>query len=345
MKKCLSFRTKPSSLSICAVLGILTFPSLFFSCNNTVVIDKQDVNLELKNDLLPEKVIVYNEVNFKHQPMEAWTEGVDSVYLESLNQQVLDSDVKYYSSNVLYDPITRLDMSKQDVLANMDVASAYGVSALYFVESWRFNKALYQLDKTIESWSPVFVYDKIMDGQAQTVKKLLYDVWGTSKVNPKQERLMAENMTYEVNFVSEHETSEFLNLEKLVNLIVMPVVEGQKKAYDFYDHTEIPLDELLAILGHRVDSVEEYDSRDKTYNWHIIESEINLNTIAAFIFVEDWYIDEATFTIRKKVKSIAPVIIETLVDEDEEVFERKRIAFKINLFEKQEKEEKDHKKS
>lgn len=333
------------NLTTFASLGILTISSLFFSCNNTVAIDKQDTNSELKNDLLPEKVIVYNEVNFKSQPMEEWTGGVDSVYMESLNHKVLDSDIKYYSSNVLYDPITRIEMNKKDVLLNMDRPDAEGISALYFVESWSFSKANYQFNKMVESWSPVYVYDRIINGESLKAKKLLYDVWGNSQANEKTDQLIAENMTYEVNFVSEHETNEFLNLEKLMDLIVMPVVNGEKKAYDFYEHTEMPMEEILTVLGHSIDSVEEYDSKNEVYTWTIMESDINLNNIQALIFVEDWYMDEVTFTIRKKVKSIAPVILETFVDEDEEVFERKRIAFKINLLEKLQKEEKDHKKS
>jgi len=329
-----------------SILSLLVLSCLFIACNNSVVIDHQKA--DQKNDLLPEKVIVYSEVNFKTQPMEEWTDGVDSNYMDALNMSVLNSDVEYYSSNVMYDTKTRLDMNKQDVLLNMEEENSEGISALYFVESWNFNKANYKFDKTVESWAPVFEYYRIKNGEAFKHKKLLYDVWSSDAASVSNEKLIAHDMTYEVNFVSEHETNEHLNLEKLVDLIVLPVVEGKKKAYDFYEHIEMPLHEVMAILGHSVDSVEEYDARDNSYTWHVIENDINLNNITAFIFIEDWYMDEKTFTLRKKVKAIAPVIQETLVDEDEEVFERKRIAFKVNLLEKLEKlvkPEEDHKKS
>ena len=77
--------------------------------------------------------------------------------------------------------------------------------------------------------------------------------------------------------------------------------------------------------------MEVYNQETDKYSWEIRTTEISYIDVKAFIFVEDWFIDTKTFAIKKIVKSIAPVIVTSRIDEDGDLFEVKRIAFVVNL--------------
>ncbi len=304
----------------------------FLSCTNSKDVNIEDQKkdqLSVQNDLLPKKVIVYNEVNFKQQSIPDWIKGVDSVFMNKLNNKVLESDVAYYSSNIYYDPNTKIEMTKEDVLSNMNAEGM--ISSLYFVESWSFDKQNYQFKKNIETWSPVFQFYKRDTGKidsTQIVKKLLYDIWGEATSN---ERIIAKDIIYEVKLNSENKTNEYLNVEAFANMIIEPVISGEIKSYDFFDESELNPMRVKRFFGYSVDTVETENPISGEVEQEILTAEASFLGVEAFVFVEDWYIDTLSYQIRKQVKSIAPVSLETKVDEDGEVYEVKRIAFKVNL--------------
>ena len=319
------------------IVYLVLFSTLLIACNN-VKENKQEasesINVEQnkQNDLLPTKVIVYNEVNYKEQSIPEWLNGVDSNFMEQLNQKVIDSDLHLYSSNIYYEPDVKIDMTDDDIRFNIPEESE--ISALYFVESWSFNKASYTLEKYVESWSPVLeFYKKTSEGlvdSSRKAKKLLYDVRENTS---SEEQLIAENITYEVSLSSEHRTSDYLDLNKLVHLIVEPVINGEKKAFDFFERTEMTPMDVRYVFGYSVDSLEEEDP--VTGEWKTVEKEVHeedLSEVEAFIFVEDWYIDTKTFAIRKQVKAVAPVIVRIKLDETTgESYLSKKIAFLVNM--------------
>ena len=303
-----------------------------FSCTNS-----KDANLENQktdqlvgqNDLLPKKVIVYNEVNFKQQSIPNWTEGVDFVFMDKLNNRVLESDASYFFSNIYYYPNDKIETTKEEVHKNMYDGGI--ISSLYFVESWSFDKQNYRFKKNIETWSPVFQYYK-KDGDkidsTILVKKLLYDVWGDAN---SRERQIAKNITYEVNLSSENKTNEYLNVEDFANMIIEPVISGEIKSYDFFDENELDPMAVKRFFGYSVDTVETENPISGEIEQEIYKMEASFSGVEAFVFVEDWYIDTFSYQIRKQVKSIAPVFVETEIDEDGEAYEIKKIAFKVNL--------------
>ncbi len=310
-------------------LYILVLSSILISCNNTNQIKKttKSENQSLKNDLLPSKVIVYKEVNFRKQSIPEWTKGVDSIYMDQLNEAVLNSDVQLYSSNIEYLPNTKEKISHEDVHNNMKADGE--ISALYFIDSWAFDKKTYSFTKNVESWSPVLSFlKKNKNRNNETVlkksKMLLYDLRNNFEGDEKK---IAENITYEVSFNEGTPNNKYLDIEKLAKMIVDPVLNGKKKAYDFFEKTELKPIDIKYTLGYSLDSLEEENI--KTGEWEVkqVETPEDLSTIKAFIFVEDWYIDTTTFAIRKKVKSIAPVIIKTKIDSDGEAYQSKKIAF------------------
>lgn len=309
---------------------LLVLVSIIISCNTVDKKAESELNgtEATKNDLLPEKVIVYNEVNYNLQSIPEWLSGVDNAFFAQLNESVLQSEVQLYSSNVFYQPELIVKMTDEDVRNNM--TSGGEINAIYFIEEWSFNKKTYSLEKKIEAWSPVLEYYKEFEGVIDTtkkVKKLLYDV---RELAGSDEKLIAENMTYEVNFSSGN-NSEYLDLTKLVNLIVEPVIEGKVKSYDFFDKTELANIDVKQIFGYAVDSLEEQDPVTSKWVWKYIEHDMDFSEVEAFVFVEDWFIDTKTYAIRKKIKSIAPVVFRVRIDETGESYVSKRIAFSVNF--------------
>ena len=318
-------------------LFVFMFAVSILSCNNSN--NKETKNTKFvektttENALLPNKVIIYDEVNFSEQSIPEWISGVDSSLMTNLNKQVINSDIQVYSSTIYYEPDSKIKMTDKDILLNMETSIPGSISSLYFIESWFFDKDNYRLSKQIESWSPVYEYykenkDGVIDS-TQKVKKLLYDVRGSSE--KEDETLIAKNITYEVNFSENQKTNDYLNLNKLSHLIIDPVLNGKKKAFDFFDRTELDTMEIKQNFGYRLDSLEEEDPNTGKWIWKRHETKESLSDVEAFIFVEDWYLDNKTFAIRKEVKSIAPVIVKIKVDENGEAYTSKKIAFLVNL--------------
>ncbi len=204
------------------IIYLLGITILLFSCKQGVVTDKEDTKQEVtSNDLLPQSVIVYNEVNFKTHAFPEWVSGVDSIFMCELNEKVISSGLELYSSNIYYDLETKIIMTDDDIRVNMDADGL--INALYFIEKWSFNEASYSFGKEVVSWSPVHEFYKKTDDKIDSTKKskkLLYDLRSLPKT---KERKIAENITYEVDFSVEHKTNEFLNLEKFTHLILTKI--------------------------------------------------------------------------------------------------------------------------
>ncbi len=319
------------------LLYLLIFISigLLISCNNPKQNKSSNKTNETINNkaninaLIPDKVIIYDEVNFMQQSIHEWVLGVDTIFMTNLNEQVINSEIQLYSSNIYYDPDLKLEMTDKDIYLNMNTQGS--ISSLYFIENWNFNKNTYKLDKQIESWSPVYEFYKKYDGEidsSKKAKKLLYDVRTKLENNTK---LIAKNIIYEINFSEDRKTNDYLDLNKLSHLIIDPILTGDKKAVDFFEKTELKPIDIKYDLGYRLDSLEEENPNTGEWVWKRFETKEDLSNIEAFIFIEDWYLDTKTFAIKKEVKSIAPVIIKTKIDEDGESYISKKIVFLVNL--------------
>ena len=262
-------------------------------------------NNEIVNALLPSMTIVYNEVNYKKQANTEWTKGVDSLFMANLNKDILNSNIPLYeaaSGEYIIEDRIKTDANK----VRSNIRKDGEISAIYFTEAWSFDSTNYKLDKKVLKWSPVISYYKSVGNKisSEKTKRLLYDVTTSFEGN---EKLIASNITYEINFNSKLKTNDWLNLEKLATLVINPVLEGKHKAYDFFDKTPIKLDNIKINLGYGVDSIEEEDPVTGEWKWLYHTNEIRLDEVYAYIFVEDWYIDTKTFAIKKKIKTIAPV--------------------------------------
>ena len=309
---------------------LLVLISILISCTNQEGKTKLNAEELSVNALIPTKVIVYNEVNFLEQSIPEWTNGVDTARMKDLNQKVIDSDLELYSSMVYYTPDSKTLMTDKDILDNMNDKGT--ISALYFIESWDFDQKKYFLQKNVESWSPVYeFYKKNKEGlvdSTKKAKKLLYDVRESSTNN---EKLIAENITYEVSLSKDFKTNEYLDLTKFTHLIVDPVLSGKKQAYDFFENTELTPIEVKYIFGYSVDSLEEEDPVTGEWVKRVEIMEEDLSEVEAFIFVEDWFLDTKTFAIRKQVKAIAPVLFQVRIDDEGEAYESKKIAFLVKM--------------
>lgn len=280
---------------------------LLIACNqnNNNTNQKNVQNNEISNALLPTKALVYNEVNYKNQVEKNWTKGVDSLYMDNLNNEILNSNITLYDATPgEYIVGNRTKITAKEVRNYTPPKGE--ISAIYFTEAWAFDSSNYKLYKTILKWSPVIAYNKLTnkDSIGQKAKKLLYDVESSFKGN---EKLIASNITYEVNFNSEYKNYEWLDLEKLAKLIIDPVLKGKYKAYNFFNKNPLKAEDIKIALGYGLDSLEEEDPVTGEWKWKILTRDMRIDQVKAYIFVEDWYIDSKTYAIKKKIKTIAPI--------------------------------------
>ena len=266
------------------IIYLFALTPFFIACNQTLETENTDKttvteNKVSTNALLPAKIIVYNEVNYKNKINKDWTKEVDTVFMDNLNEQILSSDIILYEgTSGMYPVPNKIQISKDDIRSNMNKEG--NISAIYFTESWSFDTVNYQLEKNVLKWAPVEAfYKKIKEEKSLTkTKKLLYDVETTFTGN---EKLIASNITYELNFDSEYKTNDYLDIEKLVNFIINPVIEGKQKAYDFFSKKAIDINEIKINLGQKIDSIEEEDPVTGEWKWKIATVDIRLDQVKA----------------------------------------------------------------
>ncbi len=273
-----------------------------------------------RNELLPTRVNVYTEVNFLEQNIDSWLEGVDAVFLKALNNQVLQSNTPIFEAMPVYVSKPTIVQDKAYIKTLVE-ESTLGISSLYFVENWSFSNSTQQLEKHIDSWSPVLQYYKINKerdiADTNIVKTLLYNV---DCSDSEADKLIAKSIFYEQKVEAEESLNEYLDVEKLADLIVTPVLRGNKKVFDFFENTPLTVADICENWGVEL-SEEDFQTED-------FKSQIDLESITAYIFEEDWYINPKTFAIRKEIKSISPVYSGFRTDQDGELYEFKRILFK-----------------
>lgn len=96
--------------------------------------------------------------------------------------------------------------------------------------------------------------------------------------------------------------------EKLVQAIINSANAGKLKIYDVMTNKQIPVSELkersvrneLITLQRSYPPYENYDS--------IVKRELQLSDISRLRFLEEWYMNEETGAITKKVLAICPLV-------------------------------------
>ena len=302
---------------------------LGFSCTNIPTKDsdsyQDDTYMYIDNDLVQPYIRIYEEVNIKTQVDEQWIQGVDTNLLYNIEQKVLASKIKKYDAAIFLDDNTdtSIVIAEQDIEKRKEELNC-NLSALYFTENWKFSKKNYQLEKEILMWTPVYFCQKEYKDTVVNIKKVIYDIHNKKLSN---EKLIASDITYEFSLIDDKERHNTLNAKRIVDLILTPVLEGKQKAYNFDTDQKYSLEEIEERLGKKTDSIEVENTKTGEIKLEVLTEDASFEDINALIFVEDWYMDMDNLSIRKHVKSVAPV--KFIYDVDGNM--RKRILFKVNL--------------
>ncbi len=133
--------------------------------------------------------------------------------------------------------------------------------------------------------------------------------------NRKRGEVLTERIQYDVNIISPETDLEWWvqNLEnnkreKLVKTIISASQSGKNKVYDVMTRKELSEKEIadrskrkqLMTMTREDPPYEEYDT--------LIEYNIELSDISKVRFLEEWYLNEETGLVTKKVIGICPML-------------------------------------
>jgi hypothetical protein len=147
------------------------------------------------------------------------------------------------------------------------------------------------------------------------LKKLIFKV---KEGNPTE--LLAKNVISEFN-LEDTVSPEFVkNIDKnrLRQLLIDYALSGKVKLWNAANtETELTKEVIIRNLGQTNDTILIEDPESGKVNQQVLTIDYNLSEIESIVFVEDWYYDPATFTIKKVITGIGPVRYYTKEDGEE----------------------------
>ncbi len=166
------------------------------------------------------------------------------------------------------------------------------IDALYFKEKWLFDSKTFNFEKKIESWSPVRTYFRD-DDTLKTEARFILPCMFEQDLNAKAEKIIASDITHIFELKSDKQLDR-TGFDKTIffEFILENIKSGKLKTYD-------PI--YLVDKSKREFSVQQL----KTFAGTELDIETFSQEVKKFIFVEDWYFNEKTFEMSKKVKAMA----------------------------------------
>jgi len=325
------------------------------SCNCDCKEQKTDatVSESVFNDLLPKNVTIKYEHNLNIPENSEIMSTIDrKTFVDGLADALLAGSVTAYDPSDMTEvlPIERIQMmlgSYNDTLIGIDEAKADTVlqvekktanrkqiSRLLFNEEWQFVEESFSMTKKVQSYSPIKVYYRNDDSvKKDIVKKQLLWVKPEDKESSNLS-LLKENVTYEFPFytATSHLWLENLSVGRFAEILIDNVTEGKIPAYDFFEKGKaLDVKEVRRRLGETVDFYYVPKNGSDEMDTVEVRGAIYRDEIRSVIFVEDWYLDNSTKQIVKKVKQIAPVRQYVNIYDNGEEDEIKRIVYVVNL--------------
>ncbi len=284
------------------IIGIL----FVFSCDK----DNTEKEVVYANDnaLLADKVQVDNRIAFENEDNPDWIKGFDNEkFVETVFSKIFSGELAGFSNmeNNGYTieevkdrmgekPFTLVfneETNQTDTVFTKKEIELSEIKELYFEEEWFFDKDKLSFEKTINLWTFIRVYYRDTDFKKEDTRyKKIFQI----KKNDKSKFVnkIAEDYTYIFKFFQDYQNKTAgLDKNNFFRFLLQSIEEGKIKSYDpiyLVDKSkrEFTVDELKNYAGISLD----YDE---------FSDEVN-----KIIFVEDWFFDEETFSIAKKVKGI-----------------------------------------
>jgi hypothetical protein len=254
----------------------------------------------------------------------------------------INENSPYYPYNILDDRIkvspfmakrmlgevrdTYRTVTDEKLIVDIDIDPAE-INGLEFIEDWNFDRSKYEFSKKVIGVCPIrmrqerysqklsryktfYFLDTVPSGRnkSESVGKLFAMVQYEFSIDPDY----CKEMGFEYSDVCMAypyglQVWNRSNALAFLGSICDDVLEGRKFAIDYASHRKLAIDELKSNLGIKTEKVSvmlETGVEETT----VLEKGINPDHFKSLIFCEEWYINEFSGQITKKVVGIAPVL-------------------------------------
>ena len=286
------------------LMGVL----FLFACNNDNV--KEELKTSNDNALLAQKVNVDVRIGFENKDNPDWVKGFDNkVFVETVFEDIFSGKFKELymrKGEKVTEEYVRERMGERtdtiinyadnpinnDTVFNKIETDFSEIKEIYFNEEWDFDKNNFIFNKKICTWLPIRVFHRPDDTEKKDTRyKLIFEIRENDKSNFSKQ--IAKDY---ISIFKYYETSYYANrtgLDKkeFFKFLLQSIETGKIKTFD-------PI--YLVDKSKREFTVDQL----KNYAGISLDSEEFANEVDKMIFVEDWYFDENTFNISKKVKGL-----------------------------------------
>ena len=142
----------------------------------------------------------------------------------------------------------------------------------------------------------------------------LISVFSCQQPDRKHDSLLTERIQYDVTIKSPDvdydwwvQNIEGRSREAFVRRVLEAASNGEVQAYNYFNHPLTP--EQVRSIGYRRDTLT-FQRAYPPYEFFdtIVEEKIEIRDITRFRFLEEWYFNNNTLEIEKKVLGIAPIV-------------------------------------
>ncbi|GAB4278519.1 MAG: hypothetical protein Kow0068_02160 [Marinilabiliales bacterium] len=293
----------------------------------------------LINNLIPSKIIVNQKFSFEPLAGDSGNLGGfdKDKFIKDIIEKAKTNEITVYNFEGINTEVdTPMDLTTlkafigiktdtveliEDGTGKRDTAIAENLppyetfNNIFFAESWFYNDSDFIMTKEVEGYGIVQDFyresDVNKENMLQRVSFYLDFDNKNQKINSKDVKdktLIAENIKYLCNPNENEAWSKNFDKSMFVKMLFEKALSGEIKAFDFYDNTELSINEVKEII-------QDYDG------YYFVDD------IEDFVFIEDWYLDTKTYKIIKKVKGIAPVRVFYRPDDENMNDPQKQILF------------------
>ncbi|MFH2096890.1 MAG: hypothetical protein ABIJ16_14365, partial [Bacteroidota bacterium] len=208
------------------------------------------------------------------------------------------------------------------------------LNQIYVKEEWFLDKDNFRFDKKVLGYGIVKEYLRSPDSDRMERKVLfVLDFENDSSLGEVPDisklELIGSDLKYEFSLNEVESWVKDLDHDRLINVVMDKIISGEVKSYDFWNGNELTINEVKNMLSIPNDTVMVEDPETGEVKPEIIQYDVSPDLFHSYIFIEDWYLDRATYRIVKKVKGFAPV---SFVYRDEESSEPERkVTFMVKF--------------
>jgi ankyrin repeat protein len=218
------------------------------------------------------------------------------------------------------------------------------LTVLHFYETWNFDLSEFTFKKDVFSYSPGirFYRDEDLE-QENPVYKLTGYVLNDNNI-PTDKMELLKKIKYEY-FIEDPTDEEFeiipnieenkalfpssYNKKKFKDELFELVTTGTVKAYDFHNGQKLSNEEINERLKIYSDTVLLMDVETGELFEALDEKITGSEDIKSFVFLENWYLDSKSLSIKKDVIGIAPVVYYEDRRNDDDYVIRRKILFTL----------------